>query len=268
MTTLDELMQGGGKSAKFANIGDVVSGVILVEPKVRQVTDIKTGKPSFWDDNSPKQQIVVTLATDQRDPADPADDGHRTVYIKAWGDQMAGFRAAVKASGGELAPGGRLSVRFDGTGEASPGMNAPNIFSYHYVPPPGPAAALLNGGQQQQPQQYPPMAAPQPQYPPPAAPPAGSPWQPAQPQYAPTPPAQQGFLAPAPQTAPAFVGGGAQPQPAFGEQAGPPPAWAQPAPEGPPQLARPVQQPQQQGPQFTPEQVAAMRAAGVQIPGM
>ena len=46
-------------------------------PEVQPQREIDTGKPKYWEDGTPRQQIVVHLQTDQRDPDIEDDDGIR-----------------------------------------------------------------------------------------------------------------------------------------------------------------------------------------------
>ncbi|GII84577.1 hypothetical protein Ssi03_25670 [Sphaerisporangium siamense] len=182
------LMGGGIPSAKFETIGTTVSGPITEQPKVDQQTDIDTGKPLFWDDGRPRQQLVVTVQTDLRDPAIEDDDGLRRFYIK-FKMQDAVREAVRKARSKGLEIGGVLSITYVADDEAKTrGKNPAKLYSAVYTPPSAAQANdFLNGGQ-------PAPAAPQApqQYAPPAAPPA--------PQAAP---------APAPAAAPAGVDAGA-----------------------------------------------------------
>jgi hypothetical protein len=152
------LMGGGGRSAKFANVGDVVEGTIAAPPTLRQQTDIKTKELKYWKNGDPIMQLVVQLQTDQRDDAD--DDGIRNLYVSG-GFKRASLQKAVadavraaKAPG--LAVGGRLAVKF--TGEEPPverGMDPAKLYQAKYTPPtdsfleekqPEPAAAAASGG--------------------------------------------------------------------------------------------------------------------------
>jgi hypothetical protein len=132
------LMGGGGRSAKFDNAGDTITGTITAEPEMRQQTDIKSGQPKFWDNGDPQMQLVVRLQTDLREDAD--DDGIRAIYVKG------GFKAptmqkaiadAVRASGAKgLAVGGTLTVTYTGNGPASGvGMNPPKYYTAQYQAP-------------------------------------------------------------------------------------------------------------------------------------
>src|SRR5690554_4215766 len=106
----DLLARTGGKTAKFDGIGVSITGTV-VSAEARQRIDMDTDKPATWDDGSPQMQVVVVLATDERDPADPEDDGNRVVYIKSWGPQMRALREAVKAAGLKDIPvGGKFTA--------------------------------------------------------------------------------------------------------------------------------------------------------------
>lgn len=138
MATLDDLLSSGGKSFKFENPGDTITGTIAAAPLVRQTTEFGTGKPQFWDDGSPQEQIVVTLNTALRDPSDPQDDGARSVYIKGWGPQLRAFRAAIQTAGAKPAVGGTFTATFTGYGQKSAqGGFPPKMFEYRYEAPNG-----------------------------------------------------------------------------------------------------------------------------------
>jgi hypothetical protein len=188
----DWLMGGGVKSASFPEIGASVTGTICRPPEVQQQRDYESGELKFWDDGSPMQQIQVVLATDQRDPQIPEDDGLRAVYVK--GTLKNTVRDAIRQSGAPgLEVGGRLTVTYVADGEprmkGSRKLNPPKIYSASYVPAPAAQAnAFLNGGE---PGQQAPAAQPAPV---PAPAPAPVP----QPTPAPAPAAP----APAPAAAP------------------------------------------------------------------
>ena len=127
---LDELLSGGGKTffTKDDPVGRQVTGVVK-SVSVRQVTSFETGKPEFWDDGQPKRQAVITLATSERDPDDPDDDGSRNVYVKMWGEQRKALSRA-----GTPAVGDTLTVKFAGLGEApSKGLNPPKRYEFTLV---------------------------------------------------------------------------------------------------------------------------------------
>lgn len=135
MSTLDDLLSGGSKGFKFVSPGDSVTGTIIGSPIVKQATEFGTGKLQTWDDGSPQEQIIITLATDERDPSDPQDDGARSVYIKGWGAQLRAFKAAVQAAGSKPAAGHRFTATFTGLGDRpASGGYPPKVFEYELQP--------------------------------------------------------------------------------------------------------------------------------------
>ncbi|MFT2014637.1 hypothetical protein ACMA1D_02130 [Streptomyces sp. 796.1] len=151
----DFLMGGGVTSAKFPTLGTTVSGRITERPTVEQQRDFTTGELKFWDDGKPQMQLVVTLATAERDPLNPEDDGARRVYIK--GQMKNAVAAAVRASGARgLEIGGTLTVTYARDGQkTNPRFNAPKNYDAVYVssaqnelntPDPGATAAQQPGG--------------------------------------------------------------------------------------------------------------------------
>ncbi len=136
------LMGSGARSAKFENVGDKVSGTICETPEMRAQTDIATGKPLTWDDGAPKMQLVITLQTTERDPADPEDDGKRRVYVK--GSKKPGSKSmhdavagAIRAGGAKgLQIGGVLEVAHTGSRPADvKGFNPAKQYEARYTPP-------------------------------------------------------------------------------------------------------------------------------------
>lgn len=131
----DFLMGGGGSpSAKFPTPGTSCSGSITEQPVVEQQRDFQSGNPKFWDDGKPMMQLVVTLQTDQYDPAVQDDNGKRRVYIK--GQLKSAIQDAVRSSGARgLEAGGRLTVTYTHDGTASrPGFTPPKQFRAEYTP--------------------------------------------------------------------------------------------------------------------------------------
>lgn len=142
--TLDELLSSGGKAAKFDQPGDTITGTITAV-ETRQNRDFDTGKPATWEDGSPQMQICVHLDTQLRDPSIEDDDGARTVYIKGWGDQLRGFRAAVKQAGGKPEPGDTFTATFTGFGPKGPrGGFPPKQYEYTLTKRTGMDAILGN----------------------------------------------------------------------------------------------------------------------------
>jgi hypothetical protein len=136
-TQLDEanefLLAGGVASAKFETVGTTVSGSICRPPEVQQQREIDSGKPKYWDDGKPRQQIVVHLQTTARDPAVEDDDGIRALYVR--GNMLRAVREAVRKAGAKLEVGGVLTVTYTGDGERkAAGFNPPKLYTAAYVP--------------------------------------------------------------------------------------------------------------------------------------
>ncbi|UEJ82667.1 hypothetical protein Bra3105_17855 [Brachybacterium halotolerans subsp. kimchii] len=128
LSSLDQILAGGGATAKFEAPGDLYTGEI-VDVQIRQVNDYDSGKPAFWDDGRPQEQIVVTIATSES--TGPDDDGHRNVYIKGWGDQLKAFRQAAKGLGRNPRQGDQFTATYVGDGERkNPRFNPPKLFQY------------------------------------------------------------------------------------------------------------------------------------------
>lgn len=129
-STLDDLLTGGAKSAKFETPGDTVTGTIT-DVTVRQATEFGTGKPLEWDDGNPREQILVSVQTGLQDDAD--DDGIRTIYIKGWGQQLKAFRAIAAASG-KPGKGDTFTATFTGFGpKPQQGGFPPKEYTYALV---------------------------------------------------------------------------------------------------------------------------------------
>lgn len=136
MSTANEILMGGGvTSAKFENPGDSITGTIDVEPVARQQTDFTTGESLTWPNGDPRMQVVVTLATSQRDPSVEDDDGLRAVYVKGK-SLTAAVREAIRKVGAKgLEKGGQLTVTYTGDGPAEKrGLNPPKLYSAAYTP--------------------------------------------------------------------------------------------------------------------------------------
>ena len=181
---------GGGNSFAFDNVGDSVTGRIVLIEELQQ-TDMDTGQPAVWDNGQPKMMVRVELQTELRDPTDVSDDGKRSVYLKGSRkpeskSSMAAVLGAVQAATGgrSLQAGGTLTLTYSGDGQPSrKGYNPPKQYEAVYAAP----SVDLGAGE-------------------PAAPAAaaGNPWagaQAAPPQYA--QPVQQAAPAPQPAAAPA-----------------------------------------------------------------
>lgn len=158
------LMGAGGRSAKFKQIGDEISGFIQ-DQEVRNQTNPRTREIEYWKDGSPKKQLVVTLQTEQREDAE--DDGLRKLYIKGKNLTDA-VRDAVRIAGAKsLEFNGWIRVAYIGDGQpAGPAVDPPKLYLAEYKRPAPQAASQFlsqSGGQPQQ-QRYAPQP-PQPQQP-------------------------------------------------------------------------------------------------------
>ena len=162
MSILGELISNAGGITgafnKHSPIGAAVQGVI-VSADVMQVNNYDTGKPEFWDDGSPQQQVRIVVDTQQIDPSIENDNGHRAIYIKWWGDQRKAFIDAIKAANDTDAHvGGMFRAQYTGTkpNEKNPRLNDLKLYSFAYQAPVG-GTGLDMGAPAQQ-------AAPQQQY--------------------------------------------------------------------------------------------------------
>lgn len=140
-TTADQfLLGGGGKSAKFDQIGASITGTIAQAPEVKQQTSMETGQPLTWDNGDPRMQLVVTLQTTLREDED--DDGLRKLYVKGSKDPAsqslhAAVAGAVQAAGAKgLDVGGTLTVTYVADGVAKTrGYNPPKKYTASYKAP-------------------------------------------------------------------------------------------------------------------------------------
>jgi hypothetical protein len=122
--------------AKFDKIGDAVIGT-LVDAEVAPVTD-PMGNVQYDKNNNPKQQIIYTLQTDERDPEIEDDDGQRRVFAK-WAIQKAISTCLAEAGLAKagLQEGGRLTITFSATQKASQrGYQDIKLYTAAYEPPP------------------------------------------------------------------------------------------------------------------------------------
>ena len=139
----DFLFGGGGKAAKFEEMGDTITGVID-HVEVNQQTSMEDNTPLTWSDGSPRKQLVITLATELRDGED--DDGKRRVYAKGGNYEVASGSgtsmkdaigdAVRKAGAKSLDEGGTLTVAFTGMGKkTNRGYSAPKLYKARYEAP-------------------------------------------------------------------------------------------------------------------------------------
>lgn len=123
------VMGGGATAASFKKAGDSVNGIIADMVEKTQ-TDFDSGEPLAWPDGKPRNHLVVTLLTEEKDDED--DDGLRRLYVK--GNLQRAIREAVIKSGSRtIADGGVLTVTY--TGDDAPtrkGMNGAKLFTASY----------------------------------------------------------------------------------------------------------------------------------------
>ena len=229
--TTEQLLGGGGRSAKFEAPGDTIEGTVIAKD-VNQQTDFKTGEKLYYPKSGdPMWQIIATVQTNMREDAD--DDGLRKIYFKS--GLMKALREELKVQNlKDIEVGGWIKVIHTGLGVAEGGGNAPKLYVVDYR---SKSAQVIGGPAAQQDPYASAVANVQ----------AGLGGQPvpnyqqnvAQPQYAPQQAApQQGYFQ-----------GGAQPNVQIPQQA-------------PPQ-ASPQAAPQAGAVQPTPAQIQAVLSAGL-----
>lgn len=142
---LDEMFSGSGSPAfKFEKIGDRLEGIIE-DAEARQQRDYDTGEAKTWDDGKPMMELVLTLATDLRDPSIEDDDGSRRVFVR--GQMLTALRQAVrKAKARKPERGAVVVITHSGLGEAKrKGFNQPKLFTVDYLPSSAAAVAEMFG---------------------------------------------------------------------------------------------------------------------------
>jgi hypothetical protein len=152
---------GGGVSMSFADAGwrNIPRGGQIVAKRMGVQRDMD-GKQKNWDDGTPRQQVIVTLQTNERTSAD--DDGKRDLYIKS--GLVAAVREAIRDAGvGDLEIGGWLYVAWTADKPTTKG-NPQKLFKAQYTRLGAPAPAQAG-----QPAQMPAQPAAPAQYAPPAA---------------------------------------------------------------------------------------------------
>ena len=107
------LASKGVQASKFDGVGDERSGY-LKDVNLQVVTNTEGVIQYQKDGETPKEQLVITWQTEERDPANPADSGLRKLYC-SWRLESA-IRAAFRAAGADgLEPDAFLKVRMTGT---------------------------------------------------------------------------------------------------------------------------------------------------------
>lgn len=88
----------GNPSTKFDNVGDIRSGY-LKDVDLQVVTDTDGVVQYQKDGKTPKEQLVITWQTDERDPTRDDDTGLRKLYC-SWRLEAA-IRSAFRAAGAQ-----------------------------------------------------------------------------------------------------------------------------------------------------------------------
>lgn len=122
-----DLLLGGAPAAKFPEVGTVVKGTVLAQKK-RQARDMTTGDPKVWDDGSPVEEVVFTIATEDRDPEIEDDDGTRRLF--AGGQMLKAIGAALRKAGwSKPLVGGQLAVKYKEDGvPPRRGFHPPKVY--------------------------------------------------------------------------------------------------------------------------------------------
>lgn len=162
MSAFDFFDSRPSHSCKFKTPGETHTGVITEISDRMPVTKYGTTDPDYWPDGSPKQQVVITLATDERDPEDPNDTGERSLWVtesRKAGTILAAIIQATRQANAKLEIGGTLSVSFTGHDPNSKNPAQPRkLYAATYQPPA--AGGGMFEQQPAQPAQLEPQAAP------------------------------------------------------------------------------------------------------------
>lgn len=162
MSAFDFFDSRPSHSCKFKTPGETHTGVITEISDRMPVTKYGTTDPDYWPDGSPKQQVVITLATDERDPEDPNDTGERSLWVtesRKAGTILAAIIQATRQANAKLEIGGTLSVSFTGHDPNSKNPAQPRkLYAATYQPPA--AGGGMFEQQPAQPAQPEPQAAP------------------------------------------------------------------------------------------------------------
>lgn len=140
----DSLLSGGGgsragRTMTFKTLNEWKTMIIKSKETVQARDD--EGNLEFWDDGNAKWVVVVTVATDDRNPAIEDDDGVRYLWLKGSKDPskktlMSSTIVAYEAAGAKsLEVGGELSMAWVGEGvKSSPTRNPPKFYEAKFVP--------------------------------------------------------------------------------------------------------------------------------------
>jgi hypothetical protein len=133
-------------------------GQIINPPRREQCRvyqqDGSTGPLAYWDEEKtrPKWQLIVTVASDERDATDPSDTGHRSLYIKEGTDLYRKLKACPTSV--RMAPSDWLWVNYYMDDPTSKGSIPAKLFDVVHAIRPGdygygqPPTHVPGGGQQ------------------------------------------------------------------------------------------------------------------------
>ena len=141
MSAIADALASGGTYLKWEHPGTTYTGIIT-DVAMRQSRKYESTELDTWEDNTPKMQVVVTLATDYVDQAHQDDDGTRMISINLWSGQKKALVSACKAAGvTEPQVGQRFTAtHVSGIGNAK----APRVFEYTLTAGPTGVAAVLD----------------------------------------------------------------------------------------------------------------------------
>lgn len=105
---VNDMLEGGGPPAvKLEKVGDSIVGTV-VDAVVRQERE-PNGKPKYYDDGNERKEIVITMATDERDDDVEDDDGTRRWFCR--GISIKRLREARQnADGLKIEPGVKVAI--------------------------------------------------------------------------------------------------------------------------------------------------------------
>jgi len=130
----DILGRTGRPWAKWANIGDTVSGTVIEEPDTRQARDYESGEKMVWPNGEPKLEVIVPIQTGQTDPDILNDNGERLVVLPVGSPRFRAVQSALKQAGSRgLYPGDKIAIRYVEDGPRSGKKNPPKIYGATYT---------------------------------------------------------------------------------------------------------------------------------------
>jgi len=130
---LSDIGGSAAPSAKFDNMGDSHSGVVLSSDK-RVQTDPADGSVKTFKDGTPRPQWVFTIEEDNGESVSLWAKGGKFTVIKGSGESMLNaITSAVRAAGCQtIDSGAHLTVTHTGLGDAKP--QPAKLFTAEYKP--------------------------------------------------------------------------------------------------------------------------------------